>query len=110
MCGCSHVCVCACPALTCCPTLALSLFVGLHFAARHGHTENCQLLIEGVGGVALQPDGEGQTALFHAVEGGHAECVEYLLTIGATAGQLNNEKRRCVLMPSVGVSVILRAC
>ena len=105
----SPKCVCVCVRVCACVRVCISDLIplfclcavphisGLHFAARHGHTENCQLLIEGVGGVTMQPDGDGQTAVFHAVEGGHVECTEYLLTIGAKAGQLNNEKRRCVL-------------
>lgn len=57
--------------------------------------------------MAMQPDREGQTALFHAVEGGHAECAEYLLTIGATVGQLNNERRRCVHSPEWACPCVL---
>jgi len=74
---------------------------GLHTSARHGLVENCQFLLEHTGGIhGNEVDSVGQTALFHAVEGGHAECVEYLLSSGLSPDHKNSEDRTYVTTAS----------
>ena len=73
------------------------MHVGLHISAQHGMVENCQFLFEHTGGIhGNEVDSLGQTALFYAVEGGHLECVEYLLSSGLLPEHRNSEDRTYV--------------
>ena len=70
---------------------------GLHISAHQGLTENCQFLLEHTSGShANEQDSQGRTALFHAVESGNIECVEYLLNVGFSPDHLDSENRRWV--------------
>lgn len=73
------------------------IFEGLHFAAQQGRSDSCHTLLEHAGGsLANELDDQGQTALFHAVESGSLECVQYLLGVGFSPNHINTEQRRQV--------------
>ena len=75
----------------------LCLLSGLHIAAKYGVTDNCRHLIEMHGVDGNTVDDYGQTPLFYAVESQAIDCSAYLLSIGCSANDKNNEGRRSVI-------------
>jgi len=63
-------------------------------ASRNDNLPACQYLIETARCNGNAEDVDGQTALFHALEGGSLGCMEFLLSRGSNCNHKNKDGRR----------------